>query len=394
MKVIMAHNTHLIPGGEDESFAQECQLLKEYGNDVIPYSRDNKVIQTLPLWKVSLRTLWSAKDYHTVRHLIRSEKPDILHVQNTFPLISPAIFHAAHHEGIPTILSLRNYRLYCLNSYFLRGGQVCEKCINQYMPLSGIYYKCYRDSLPGSVVTASMIMLHRWLKTYQNQVDAFITLTDFSKEKFASHGIPTYKIYVKPNFVVSPPTFPQNRKNFFLYVGRLSPEKGIQVLLDAWENLGQGVPLKLVGSGPLQDLVEQAATRHPNIEYLGQRPVEVVYRLLSQAQALIFPSLWYEGMPRTIIEAFSQSTPVIASKLGAMETMVKHQVTGLHFQPGNSESLAKEVRWLLNNHYLLENMREAVEKEFQSKYIAKNNYQQLIEAYNLAHNNFHGAKLN
>ena len=388
MKVMMAHNTHLIPGGEDESFAQESKLLQEHGNDVIPYIRDNKVICNLPLWKVGLRTLWSVKDYQSARCLIKNEKPDILHVQNTFPLISPAIFYAAHHEGIPTVLSLRNYRLYCLNSYFFRDGKVCEKCINQCIPLSGIRYKCYRDSLPGSVVAASMVMLHRWLGTYQNQVDAFISLTDFAKEKFASHGIPDHKIYVKSNFVASPPIFSQNRKNFFLYVGRLSPEKGIQVLLNAWKKLGQDVHLKLIGSGPLENLVKEAVGRHSNIEYLGQRPVEEVYCLLSQAHALIFPSLWYEGMPRTIIEAFSQSTPVIASKLGAMETMVEHQITGLHFQPGNSESLAKEICWFLDNQHRANIMRKAVEKDFQSKYEAKNNYYQLIEVYKQAHHNF------
>lgn len=380
----MVHNTHLVPGGEDESFAQESQLLREYGHHVVPYLRNNETIAQLPLWKVSLRTLWSGEDYQAVRQVIREHCPDVLHVQNTFPLISPAIFYAAQKESIPTVMSLRNYRLYCLNAYFFRDGQVCEKCIDQPVPISGIHHKCYRDSLPGSVVTASMVSLHRLLRTYQRQVDMFIALTEFARNKFASHGIPGHKLRVKPNFVHPDPHAGTGLDQSVLYVGRLSPEKGIDTLLKAWQQIGDRIQLKIAGSGPLQAQVQAAANENPGIEYLGQQPMEQIYNLLGQAQALIFPSLWYEGMPRTIVEAFAKGTPVISSCLGAMETMIESERTGLLFRAGDAQDLTAKITWMLANPKKWQAMRHEARQEFEACYTAEQNYHQLVSIYEQA----------
>ena len=388
MKILMAHNTHLIPGGEDETFVQEKKLLQQHGHHVIPFICENKIIEHIPLWKVSLRTLWSFEDYWKVRYIIRDKKPNILHVQNTFPLISPSIFYAAHHENVPTVMSLHNYRLYCLNAYFFRNGRACEDCITQAIPLSGIRYRCYRQSLAGSLVTAGLITLHRILRTYQKQVDAFIALTEFSQQKFAENGIPIEKIHIKPNFTGLPNIHNGNREAFFLYVGRLSPEKGISVLLDAWKHIDKNIQLKIAGSGLLENLVQESVNKHSNIEYLGHQPIQEIYKLLSRTQALIFPSLWYEGMPRTIVEAFSQGTPVIASKLGAMATMIQNEVTGLHFEPGNSLSLVNSIHWFLNHSHCIESMRQSTLQDFQEKYTATQNYNQLMEIYDAAHITF------
>jgi glycosyltransferase involved in cell wall biosynthesis len=389
MKILMVHNSYLVPGGEDECFFQECRLLQTHGHDVMTYVRDNKIIEKTPLWKIALQTLWSIEDYQKIRNILRKEKPNLIHVQNTFPLISPSIFYAAHHEGIPTVLSLQNYRLYCLNAYFFRDGQICENCINQSIPWSGIRHRCYRKSLLGSIVLASLIALHRLLRTYQREVDAFITVTEFAKQKFANHGIPDQKIHVRANFITSPPTFSKDRESFFLYIGRLSPEKGIEVLLNAWKQLDHRIELKIAGSGPLEKQVQEAAMQQSNIEYLGQQPIQEIYRLLSRAQALIFPSLWYEGMPRTIVEAFAQGTPVIASKLGAMATMIEDQVTGLHVEPGNAVSLTNAILWLIDHPHDLDTMRQAVQKDFQTKYTAMQNYDRLLEIYDAAYKTFH-----
>lgn len=384
MKILMVHNTHLVPGGEDRSFSQESRLLEEKGHHVIPYVRSNEDIQDLPLWKVGLRTLWSHQDYQAVRQIIRDHQPDILHVQNTFPLISPSIFYAARKECVPSIMSLRNYRLYCLNAYFFRSNQVCERCINQPIPISGIYHNCYRDSLAGSLATASMVSLHRLLRTYQQQVDVFIALTKFARDKFASHGIPSHKLRIKPNFVYPDPNVGVRQDCSVLYVGRLSPEKGIDTLLRAWEQIGNRIQLKIAGSGPLSAQVQAAANKNSSIKYLGQQPIEQIYQLLGQAQALIFPSMWYEGMPRTIIEAFARGTPVISSRLGAMETMITQKRTGLHFEAGNPKDLVSKIIWMLDHPKEWQTMRHESRQEFENHYTAEHNYQQLMSIYEQA----------
>ena len=335
MKVLMVQNRYLIRGGEDECFDSESSLLESYGNSVSRYVRHNKDVKSIPNWKLGIRTIWNQEDYQQIRYLIKKEKPNIVHVQNFFPLISPAIYYAAKAERVPVVQSLHNYRLWCLNAYFFREGKVCEDCFGK-VPLAGIARKCYRDSYAASATVASMLTIHRGFQTWNSMVDCYIALTEFAKGKFIEGGLPAEKIVIKPNFI-NKQNIGRGEENFVLYVGRLSPEKGISVLLQAWEKLESKIALKIVGDGDLQSEVEQAATNTIGVEYLGRQPIDRVYDLMGQAKALIFPSLWYEGLPRTIIESFAKGTPVIASDLGSMSSLIEHQQTGLHFTPGNVE---------------------------------------------------------
>ena len=384
MKILMAHNRYQNRGGEDESFDSESRLLERYGHKVIRYIKHNDSISKDSIFKVAIRTLWSVEDYKSIRALIQREKPDLLHVQNHFPLISPAIYYAAQKENIPVIQTLRNYRLFCLNAYLFRQGNICEDCLGQAVPLSGIQHKCYRNSTAGSIVISSSIALHRLLKTYIRKVDLFIALTEFAKQKYAENGIPKHKIVLKSNFVDPDPKIGMGNDNFVLFVGRLSPEKGISTLLSAWKQLGDYIPLRIIGSGPLEAEVREAASKHVGIEYLGPRPVREVQEIMGQAKALIFPSLWYEGMPRVIIEAFAKGTPVISSKLGAMTTMVTHQKTGLHFCVGNTKDLIKQTHWMFEHPKQWQKMRLLARHQFEVNYNAESSYRRLIEIYNQA----------
>ncbi|MFE4107912.1 glycosyltransferase [Almyronema epifaneia] len=381
MKILAIHNRYQIRGGEDESFDLETSLLEKNGHQVIRYIKDNKIIDELPLWQVGLRTIWSRSDYRSIRGLIQKERVDLAHIQNHFPLVSPSAYYAAKHEGIPVVQSLRNYRLYCLNSYLFREQKVCEDCLGKSIPLPGVVHKCYRNSRLGSTVVTASISTHRLLKTYQTQVDAFIVLTEFAKQKYIHNGIPAEKVFIKPNFVDPDPKAGRGDGGFVLFVGRLSAEKGISVLLRAWEVLGKRTQLKIVGEGPLQSDVEAAAVNTAGIQYLGRQSLADVYDLIGQATALIFPSLWYEGMPRVIIEAFAKGTPVIASYLGAMVTMIEHQKTGLHFQVGNSDALIEQVFWMLDHPQAWSEMRQAARSNYELNYTAEQNYQMLMQIY-------------
>ncbi|MFG6106697.1 glycosyltransferase [Leptothoe sp. EHU-05/26/07-4] len=384
MKILMAHNRYQIQGGEDQSFDSESSLLERYGNTIIRYIKHNDSISESSIFKVAIRTLWSFEDYDKIRALIQVEKPDLVHVQNNFPLISPAVYYAAKNENIPVIQTLRNYRLFCLNAYFFRQGKVCEDCLEQPIPLSGIQHKCYRDSRAGSTVVSSSIALHRLLKTYIRKVDLFIALTEFAKQKYAENGIPEHKIVLKSNFVDPDPAMGEGAGSFVLFVGRLSPEKGVSILLQAWESLGNQIPLRIIGNGPLETEVKKAVSKSSGIKYLGALPIQEVQNIMGQAKALVFPSLWYEGMPRVIIEAFAKGTPVISSKLGAMTTMVTHQKTGLHFRAGDVEDLIRTINWMLSHDIQWKKMRLFARQQFEMTYNAESSYLRLIEIYQQA----------
>jgi glycosyltransferase involved in cell wall biosynthesis len=379
MRILKLHTHYQQPGGEDGVFGAEVALLCDKGHTVVPFTFHNKQLEDVPLlWRAAV-TLWNREGYSRVREAIRLHRPDILHVHNTFPLASPAVIHAAKAEGVPVVMTLHNYRLLCVNALFFRQGQVCEACLGR-LPWRGALYECYRESRAASAVVAGMITLHRALGTW-NLVDRFIALTEFARQKFIEGGFPPEKISVKPNFVHPDPGPGEGRGGYALFVGRLSPEKGLGTLLMAWERLGGKVPLKIVGDGPSAPEVQEAQKRIPGVEWLGRKAPEEVYALMGEASFLVFPSEWYEGFPKVLAEAFAKGLPVLASALGSQGSIVDHARTGLHFRPGDPEDLAAKVEWLLAHPNELARMRKEARAEYEAKYTAEQNYAQLMAIY-------------
>jgi len=379
MRILKLHTHYQQPGGEDGVFGAEVALLRDKGHTVVPLTFHNKQLEDVPLlWRAAV-TLWNKEAYSRVREAIHLHRPDILHVHNTFPLASPAVIHAAKAEGVPVAMTLHNYRLLCVNAFLFRQGQVCEACLGR-LPWRGALYGCYRESRAASAVVAGMITLHRALGTW-NLVDRFIVLTEFARQKFIEGGFPPEKISVKPNFVHPDPGPGEGRGGYALFVGRLSPEKGLGTLLMAWERLGGKVPLKIVGDGPLAPEVQEAQKRIPGVEWLGRKAPEEVYALMGEASFLVFPSEWYEGFPKVLAEAFAKGLPVLASALGSQGSIVDHGRTGLHFRPGDPEDLAAKVEWLLAHPNELARMRKEARAEYEAKYTAEENYAQLMAIY-------------
>lgn len=386
VRILSIHNTYQIRGGEDESRESEERLLREMGHHVDVYQESNDRVSSIERWRMAIRTIWSRQAYRTVAKQLRANTYDLMHVQNFFPLISPSVYYAAKSCGVPVVQTLRNYRLLCPNALFFRDGQVCEDCLGKAIPFPGVVHACYRDNRTASGVTTAMISLHRAARTWTNMVDIYIALTQFARNKFIQGGIPADKIVVKPNFVHPDPGCGEGRGDYALYVGRLSVEKGLDVLLQAWELLGGKMPLKIVGEGPLANQVIEAAQRFPAIEWLGRRPVQEVYALMGEAKVLIFPSKWYETFGRVAVEAFAKGTPTIAANIGAITELVDHERTGLHFRPGDPTDLADKVERILAEPELLAQMRREARSEFEARYTAKQNYQRLMEIYDLVLN--------
>ena len=386
MRILSIHNQYQIRGGEDESRELEERLLRDHGHIVDVYEETNHDIQNYSSLHLTLKTIWSQQSYDVVRQQLRQHRYDLIHVQNFFPLISPSVYYAAQAEGVPVVQTLRNYRLVCPNALFFRDGQVCEDCVGKPIPYPGVVHGCYKKSKLASATVAAMISSHRALKTWLNQVNVFIALTQFAKQKLVAGGLPAEKILVKPNFIDPDPGVGSGQGNFALYVGRLSVEKGLDTLLEAWQTLPQPFPLKIVGDGPLADLVQQTASAVPNIEWLGRKPMAEVHRLMGEASVLIFPSKWYETFGRVAIEAFAKGTPVIASQIGAIAELIDDGKTGLYFEPANAQQLAQKVSWFLNNPANHLAMRQAARQRFLDHYTEETNYQQLISIYEKVQN--------
>jgi len=384
MKIVMCHNHYQQPGGEDLSFAQEARLLESRGQEVVRYTKHNDEIRESGKLAAARCTIWNRETHRELRELLRDERPDVVHFTNTFPLISPSAYYAAREEGVAVVQSLRNYRLLCPNAQFMRDGKVCESCLGRRFAWPGVKHACYRGSRMGSFVVASMLAFHRFRKTWTNAVDMYYALTDVSRAKFIEGGLPAEKVAVKPNFIEPAPNRGTGDGGFAVFVGRLSAEKGIDVLLEAWKQLDLPLELRIVGDGPLAATVEQAARSDSRIRWLGRLPSEETISIVGEALCLVMPSLWYEGFPRTILEALAKGTPVVASRLGSMEEIVEHGSTGFHFRPGDPVDLVKALKQINSGPSALQRMRRAARDEFLAKYTGDANYELLMDIYSKA----------
>ena len=388
MKVLLVHNSYQQPGGEDIVFEQERRLLEGAGHEVVTYRRSNwEIVAYSPLRRLALapRTLWNGDSRREVLDLLRREKPDVAHVHNTFIMISPAIFSACQEAGVPVVQTLHNYRFFCPTATFFRSGKVCEECLHHSL-WRGVEHACYHGSRAQTAVVALMLALHQRRETWARGVDGFICLTEFARRKFMEGGLPAEKLFVKPNFVHPDPGARSGDGDYALFVGRLSPEKRVSTLLAAWSRLPKPIPLRVVGGGPereeLEAQTEQLKLR--SVQFEGQLPRPQTLAALNGARFLVFSSEWYENFPVTIGEAYACGTAVICSRLGAMQEIVHDGRTGLHFNPGDPDDLARKVDWAWNHPDEMREMGRQARREYEMKYTAEKNYPMLMEIYQRA----------
>ncbi|MCC6148057.1 MAG: glycosyltransferase family 4 protein [Anaerolineaceae bacterium] len=379
MRILTVHNRYLLGGGEDVSHLAEVALLRSFGHLVDEMVEDNRRIAGLGRIKTALRTIWSHETYCRTREILKETPYDILLVQNFFPLISPSVYYAAAREGVPVIQFIRNYRLVCLNAYLLRKDRICEDCVGRTIPWPGVYHACYRESHSASLVVAAMLAVHRFLNTWNRKVQRYVVLTKLAKEKLIAGGISSDKIAIRPNYIYPDPGIGNGEGQYALFVGRLSLEKGVKTLLDAWAKMPRDKKLILVGDGPLSEAVRERARLQPNLETTGTLTQEVTQKMIRQAKFVVFPSTWYEGMPRTIIEAFAAGTPVIASNLGAMAGMVEHGKNGFLFPAGDGIRLAELAVELFNNDVVCTQMRLQARQTYDALYSGPQAYESIMQ---------------
>ncbi|MFZ0803668.1 MAG: glycosyltransferase [Terriglobales bacterium] len=383
MKILLVHNSYQLPGGEDVVYQRERDLLVAHGDEVVEYLRSNKEIEQYSLvqhLKLAPRVIWSSESRQEFSQVLRRSQPDVVHVHNTFMVISPSIYSACREQRIPVVQSLHNYRLLCPQASFFRDGKPCHDCASHLG--HSVLHACYRGSRMHTATVAAMIAWHRAAGTYSMLVDRYIALTEFSRSTFVDGGFDPAKITVKPNFVDPDPGERLNDGSYALFVGRISPEKGLRTLLAAWRQLPEPIPLRLAGTGPMAAELSAAATElGPQVQYLGQLPLDQLMQVMRGARFLIFPSELYENFPLTLAESYACGVPVIASELGAMKEIVKHESTGLLFRPGDAADLAAKVRYAWAHRELMQKLGRQARKEYETKYTAERNYRMLRSIY-------------
>ncbi|MCP4945096.1 MAG: glycosyltransferase family 4 protein [Planctomycetaceae bacterium] len=382
MRILLCHNRYQHAGGEDRVFEDEGALLEKYGHQVFRFTISNDSIVDLNRIELVAKTFWNKAVASELDQIICRDRPDVMHVTNAFPLISPSAYKVAKDHGVGVVQSIHNYRMLCPKAQFVRNSQVCEKCLGKRFAWPAIYHACYKENRLATTVVAAMTAFHRARNSWTQLVDRFIAPTQFVKDKHIEGGFDARQIDVKPNFVFPDPGSGSGDGNYVAFAGRLSAEKGVDTLLETWQHLSANVRLKIAGDGPLADRVKAAADADNRIEWLGRIEKKEMFDLLGQATCLIMPSVCYETFGLTIVEAFSKGTPVVVSRMGAMQELVQDGRNGFLVEPGNAKQFAATVDQVFSMDTA--ELRVAARQDFELKYTAEANQEWLTDIYSKA----------
>lgn len=395
MRILQVHNQYFSGlGGEDTVVRMEAELLREHGHQVRQHLVSTAQLQgagLAGLVRAGVGAIWSQPAYDSIAAEVAAFRPDVVHVHNTFPLLSPSIYYAARRNGAPVVQTLHNYRLACANAMMLRNNAPCEDCVG-HAKWRGLVHRCYSGgSLGLSASVVAMQTVHRARHTFTRQVDAYIALTGFQRDVILRDGIPAELVHVKPNFIrpraASPTATPRNSQ--IAFVGSIRDEKGIDLLLAAWSRLQPTQhQLLILGYGPAEERLKQQYGGLASVTWLGSQPTDVVLQALAQSRYLAICSRWYEGFPMVLLEAFSVGTPAIMPRHGAFPSILNGRNAGLFFTPLSEDSLRQTIDRALSiseDEWLAQSRTaQSIAQEFNPE----SNYQQLMAIYAAAQQNY------
>lgn len=381
-RVLMLHNRYLTRGGEDESTDLEVEILRENGHEVDLFEICNKEPSRITdKANIAIGAIWSKSSFETISRILASSRYDIVHVQNFFPLFSPSVYSAAKKADVPLVQSIRNYRLICPSANLFRNGHFCDDCVGKKFAFPSIFHACYRSSRLGTSTIAAMQIVNRLTGNWKNGVDRYIAVTEYVRDQLIRGGFPAGKIAVKPNFVKPPKSNLEivPSRNFAMYVGRLTQEKGAHWLVQKWKNLDIDLRLCIIGDG---DMPLSSPEGSDHIISLGVKPLEEVYKIMANARFVVLPSLWPEPFGRVIVEAFANGTPVLVARTGGAQELVEDGKNGFLYDPADSTDFALKVRRLTYDDELIEKMSKAARTTFETLYTSEANYKMLSRIYN------------
>jgi glycosyltransferase involved in cell wall biosynthesis len=377
--VLVIHNRYRQAGGEDAVVRAEIALLRQRGHRVTEFVRDNAEIELSAVWnKASLfaSTTWNHQVYRELRKVIHAERPDVAHCHNLVPLISPAAYYACRAEGVPVVQSLHNFRLCCPAGTLFHGGVACRDCDGDLG--RAVLWGCYRGSRAQTAAVATMLGAHRGMHTFEQVVSAYSAPSMFCMDRVASAGVQRGKISLRPNFLPRDPGVRRSSGDYVLFVGRLCEEKGVRQLLRAWRRL-PGIPLVIVGDGPLRSEAERSAPA--NVRFTGALTHEETLGRMKSARFLVFPSIGYETFGMVALEAAACGVATLGSRLGAIPELIDHGQTGLLFDPHNCIELVEKVEWAWSHPVVVNEMGAAARRRYLEGYTAERGYEALMRLY-------------
>ncbi|NKQ55752.1 glycosyltransferase family 4 protein [Amycolatopsis sp. K13G38] len=369
MRVLVVHNRYRSeqPSGENHVVDQEIDLLRSAGHDVRLFERRSDDIASMSLpakGAVPLRVPWNPASRRDLAAELRRERPDVVHIHNTFPLLSPSVVAACQDARVPAVATLHNYGMVCPPGTLFRDGEICGECVGR-QPLPALAHGCYRSSRLATAPMALSVAMNR--RRWWTGISRFFCISDAQRRLLVRAGMPESRMTVKHNFIPDPGLRRSLPGEHFLFLGRMSEEKGVRVLMRAWERASTGVPLVLAGAGPLQDEVAQWAQARPDVHYLGLRGKQECQRLMANAVAVVAPSAWLEAFGLVVVEAMAADVPAVAPAHGAFVELIEHKVSGLLYHPGDAHALAEALRRAAEparNREMGEAARVRYEKDF------------------------------
>jgi glycosyltransferase involved in cell wall biosynthesis len=377
MQILIVHSRYRSgpASGENRVVEDEARLLREAGHHVDVFAPGVGELTGIGRIRTAAEAIWSVRATKEVADRIRRSRPAIVHAHNLFPALSPAVLRVAN-ERAATVLTLHNYRLLCLPGTFLRSGRICEDCLGR-LPWPGVVHGCYQGSVAASGVLATSLQLHQAIGSFRG-VHLYVAISEFVRRKHVEAGMAADRVAVKPHFAWSSPRR-EGPGDFFLYLGRLSPEKGVSTLLEAWRRIK--AKLVIVGNGP--DAARLRSLAPSNAEFWGPVAPGLVSDLLSRSRALIVPSLSHEGAGKVVLEAYAAGVPVLASRAGGLPEVVQDGISGLLVPPGDPAALVEAVEHLLDDP-ASERMGEAGWALWEKRYSPEHGLARLEEVYRRA----------
>lgn len=393
MRILIVHNRYRsgAPSGENRVVEEEAALLRRSGHQLLMFGESSDSIEEMSHLERALtpaRVIWSDASRRRLRGVLRSFRPDVAHVHNTFPLASASVLAACRQENVPVVATVHNYRLVCAGGTLFRDGRVCHECLpeRQGSVWPGIRHGCYRGSSLATVPIAASILVNdrRW----RTAVGAYLMLSGAEADIFRRSGFPAERVFVKPNFVTDRPTVDGERGQHVLYLGRLAHEKGIVVLQRAWERLvasgRANRPLLIAGGGPLEDEVAAWAARTPDVEFLGHKSPAECAALTRRALAAVVPSSWEETFGLVVVEAMAAGVPSVAARHASFPDLIDDGTTGLLFKPGDAGDLAAQLGQLLDDPLRATQLGMQARVAYESRFTPEANLDLLLDAYHYA----------
>jgi len=383
VKILIVHNRYQQKGGEDTVVAAEEWLLRSHGHQVETLPADNDHIQSgISSGLAAVGSIYSFSGKRKMQEALRNHQPDLVHIHNFFPTLSPSIFAACSEAEIPVVHTLHNYRIQCARNSLYREGQVCEECVISRSFFPGIRHACYRSSRAGSAVVGFTMALHAQLGTWSSRISAYIALAKFAAEKLGRFRIPPDRIFVKPNFAIDR-GMGAGDGNYALFAARLTPEKGVQTIIDADAAGAFCMDVVVLGDGPMRPALERAAARPGSrLKMKGFVLQDEMLTWMKGAKALLMTSLWYEGgVPIVAIEAFSLGVPVIAGNIGSTAETVLSEGAGMLYAPGDHMEMAAALQRLADHPEATRLMRQRARNYYLATHTPEKNYERLMEIY-------------